>query len=475
MKLPELPDINNDGNEEPIASGLPSLGDLDENNYQDLSDNVSKKSDNQADFEDSIEMPDLFSIDESLKPKEPEVSKDGFGDIPIGLLGGNEKLEPNRMFEDLPINAEFEEPQMFGDIPFANGKEVLPKENLANKVDKESDVSPEMPDLVFDFETESASKATPEVEYEPEPVVEDEYEADYNKQISDDKPSSLESNSEINYEKYQVDDEEIDEEAYLEEYVPDKEDVEGEFGFLPGIDLEEYNPDEEDIEDEFGFLPGIGLDENEIEDHEDIDSNEIDEEKIKEFFGNLKDKTSSFFNSLKGKIGSKKKEEDTKPEEKGIPKKRKVKKDSNKINESKGSKKDLAITTIKYLTIIALFVLIVFFAVSKLGVVGKGYNKPEEISQSVKVNKVNLDINNIVINEDKIGVSIENKSEDFLEFTVSAEIVIKDEEGKKEVSCNDTIMFISSEGSIEENLKCEGLPEHKDGNSYKIKFNAKEL
>lgn len=486
MRLPDLPEIDDKLNS--IPSKPPSLPSLDN-----LGPDVAQVDLNENILSDKLELPNLINFDEELKVNFENNSEQEFGDIPLNNKT-EKKLEPNQMFDDLPIKATFEEKIMFDDIPidkekykpinnndskdieiaeaselgvklvdkFKMGKFGLAKPTQGKQHEGDSKVKKtSITNILNESDAEPNNSVKEEVENADKLL--DEVNRDFNDEINETTNNkNLEAAAEMSIRDEGLEDElnsdkdsdldisepddiedlddldNVDEEDF--EDLEEIEDLEG-FNFLPSVDMED---DFEEGDFDGGIFGSDNFMEDDIIDDEinkeikELEKFEFNEDKLKETFDNLKNKILSVFRRNKPNK-NKNKQTSSKP------------KDNKKNNSNKITK---IFDIVKYIIIIGVFLAILVFMFTKLNFTGK-YLPISEINETVKFNKYKVDFDNFKLAGDNIELDIFNDNEDPLVFILNSQVSSKSKTGKNNIQCNAGIVSIASGDKIKEVLYCE--------------------
>lgn len=296
-------------------------------------------------------------------------------------------------------------------------------DDLDEKKESQGNELPEIPDLPDLPSLDGLD--LPEIDGEFEVVEQedanevDDFEEEYEEQIE-------EEYEEDEIEEYE-DEENFDEENF-EEY---EEDYEGDgelLSFLPPADVDEV-PVPEEVEEEFEEYNDS--EEQEIQsESEPSDSNEIDEEKIKEFFTNLKNKIFKGSNESKTKIHKGKKE---------IP--------SDKLG-------------------IGITILVIIGMVIGLIVFSKSFYKPiTSLNKEVSSDSNKIEVSTISYEDDILITKVKNIGDMSAEFTMDLELATQ---GKipfisgDSVTCQSGIVVLDLDEEQEVTLTCEHIIPDKD-------------
>lgn len=258
------------------------------------------------------------------------------------------------------------------------------------------------------------------------------------------------------------DDEEIDydenEDGDFEDI--DEGDLEGDFGFLPNV-IEDYENE-----------PNISINKtSKIKTSSEIDKGprknetgkhkELDDEAIKQFFINIKNKV--FKKS--GIIPKNKKESKIKDTSKENDIKKESKQKNNK-GKDLGKIKQLAIT----ITILLIVAISGFLLLNKLSPDNKELT---ELSYEIKDEETIVLLNNFEVSETDIKVSLENQGDLLIRFFMDIELSTKTSLFKKsKFICQSDIIFLDVGEEAQETLKCMDLLE---SDKYSINVNFTEI
>lgn len=240
-------------------------------------------------------------------------------------------------------------------------------------------------------------------------------------------------------------------------------------------DEEYFEDDEEDFEDDFSFLPTVNLDdeddyddesEEEIteedflyeEEYEENDDREIDEEALKNFFGNIKSKISGLFSKSKDKA----------PKE---LEKSEVNKDSYNDKKKISINKKYVIYPVIAIAIVG----VLFFVVSMFG---NSYSNINEVNFSAENEEAEILVEFSEFSYDDsselISYTVYNKGE------ISADFFFEMEMKEKKlipftgstIECESDIIALEPDGSSLETIKCN---EFDIGSKYKVNVELIEV
>lgn len=258
------------------------------------------------------------------------------------------------------------------------------------------------------------------------------------------------------------DDEEIDydenEDGDFEDI--DEGDLEGDFGFLPNV-IEDYeNESEISINKTSKIKSSSEVDKgprkNEAGKHK-----ELDDEAIKQFFINIRNKV--FKKS--GIIPKNKKE----PKKRDTSKENDIKKESKpKNNKGKdlGKRKQLAI-------IIAILLIVAIAGFLLLNKLSPGNKELTKLFYEIKGEETIVLLNDFEVSETDIKVSLENQGDLLIRFFMDIELSTKTSLFKKsKFICQSDIIFLDVGEEVQETLKCMDLLE---SDKYSINVNFTEI
>lgn len=242
---------------------------------------------------------------------------------------------------------------------------------------------------------------------------------------------------------------------YVEDDVKNMEDMleeksEFEEEFLPIVN-QKILPSMNNMEDESVVKKELP---SKSKDNKDKGFKEIDEEFIKNFFSNMKDKVTAFKNKLfksnKSKEGKDK-----------------------KINKSRQDNKAINRLLI-ILKIIGIMIVITGIIFAIISFVLKTSSSPlADISHEIKSGDVAVLINNIERHGEEIELTFKNQGDISTSFFMDIEFSSKDSLFKKnKFICQSDIIFLEPGKELKETMKCENFIE---ADEYSIEVNLKEI
>lgn len=378
-------------------------------------------------------------------PKLPKVSLPNLDSLELGSVANDEDFERN------------EEPTGLHGLP------SMVDDDYEEKLDTFEDVNKEFEDEEENFEDFSEREEEFENESELNSAGPGETEEDFEDfvEINEDFVKTNEDFVEIN-----EDDSEFEED--FEDFVETNEDdsefdeFEDDFGFLPTVDFEE------ELED---ILPGVNFEENEPQKDEKKKANklkknkgfkELDDESVKEFFINLKNKL--FKKKEKGERDKSKKPKIKRQK----PKQDKPEKQMPKIN----IKNLFKLKSLMYIIIIVVSIGFILFLFNTFIM---SYKQLEEMSIDIKENESIVHFENFSYNDDNtITFKATNKGDMSTDFFIDVVIKTKGSNPFKgeEFLCKSDIIALESAGQVEELLKCDNFEEDLE---YKIDIELIEI
>lgn len=435
---PELNDYQEDDypSEEVYEdAGMPSLDDFEiPSQTETPTTNYNYERKQADDVKYSHELDDEF-IEESIEDESREKSSEGIADEVVEESWESKTPEEPFTHEDPIIEEESVE-----DV-------------IGNMVDEENSVNQdeEMPEIedynVDDYQEESDSDFVKIENEEEDTLKELGDESDYSSipAYNDDEDlEGLDDYSEEGiYEGFEPADDEFDDGD--DDYLDEPEELEEQFSFLPGIGESEQYIEEEPVRDDQVNKKSDGY-------------NELDDEKVKEFFSNIK-------NKLLGKKSA------GKPKDTKIPKKPKKTKIKGSKNPKKKSKFDFKGAGIKLIVILVfLGILIAALLFSQ-----RGFNNLGEHTIEIDSSEdISMIVNEVSSSDDKIEFKATNNAD------ISSNIVLNmkfTEKSKipfmgKTIQCSSDIISLEPGSSLTEGADCVGLNQD---NKYKLSIDVVEL
>lgn len=241
------------------------------------------------------------------------------------------------------------------------------------------------------------------------------------------------------------------EDNFLEESEEDWDPGEG-YSFLPTVDFEDVEEDSEDNSEkgfEDNLLPEVntGKKSNKKAKPNKKDFKEFDDEAVKQFFIDLKNKLFGEQNKNKKPQKTKKSQKTNKTKNNNKPKSKKIKKDNKPFN-------------LKILIYIAISIITIGFILFLFNAIILSYKPLNELSKEIKEENNNIYLENFAYKDkNTIKFKAKNLKDISTDFVIDAVVKAKNPNSlkKEKFICQSDIIALESLGEVEEILKCENF------------------